>query len=727
MNHTTLMTVDLQQLSNSDLKQLTREQKRFLLKMDLCKRWQQNEKPTVESYLNHWPELREDSDLVLELVSMEFSFRQGQGESPELTEIVQRFPHLEEELEQPPTAHDQDDSEATHPSASLASAPAQRIADYDLIDELGRGGMGLVYRARQRKLDRLVALKMILHADYSDSMARERFVREAELIAKLQHPNIVQIFDFGEHEGNPYFSLELVEGGSLDRKLKESPLSPEESAQLVKTLANAIHAAHDIGVIHRDLKPANVLLTDDGIPKITDFGLARQLNRAGETQEGMIVGTPSYMSPEQAAGRINDISPATDVYALGAILYECLTARPPFKASTTAETILQVIQDEPVSVIRIQSKTPKDLETICLKCLQKDPKKRYHSAMELAEDLERFLDHRPIKARPVGIVEQVFRWMKRHPGIASLLLIIFLLLGIGMSLITWQWREAVHERNRAESAQQSEKQAHAETRDIEEQLTRALVDMSAFARDIGSTQIGPGNWSKAIESFELATNVLERRLARKQSVELLVSQMRTYAFLGVVRLKNGQVQQAMQDLQKSAELLPRLTQADPTLFGNRAKFGETCYVLGATLRIAGKPEQALMAMSQAVVHLQAALNQEPKNAALRKATSKAYFELGHLQRLQKLIAEAAETALERKKLWPDNPDEIYDAACELARCVSALKQDNEDQQREKFGKLAVETLNEALKKGLTNPKGILSDKDFIPLRNRDDFKALIQK
>src|SRR5665213_3615278 len=252
------------------------------------------------------------------------------------------------------------------------------IGDYELLDELGRGGMGVVYKARQSKLNRLVALKMILAGEYAGEKELARFRTEAEAVARLQHPNIVQIFEVGEHDGHPYFSLEFVDGGSLAQKLDGTPLPPQQAARLVETLARAMHAAHQAGVVHRDLKPANVLLTADGTPKITDFGLAKKLDAdAGQTQSGAIMGTPSYMAPEQAGGKSNEIGPAADTYAMGAILYECLTGRPPFKASTPLDTVLQVVSDEPAPPRKLQSKTPRDLETICLKCLQKAPSKRY--------------------------------------------------------------------------------------------------------------------------------------------------------------------------------------------------------------------------------------------------------------------------------------------------------------------------------------------------------------
>jgi WD40 repeat protein len=294
------------------------------------------------------------------------------------------------------------------------------VVGYEILGELGRGGMGVVYKARHLRLNRLVALKMILAGSHAGTQQLQRFRTEAEAVARLQHPNIVQIHEVGEAEGRPYFSLEFVDGGSLDAKLDGTPWQPKDAARLVQTLAGAMDAAHRAGIVHRDLKPANVLVTADGTPKVADFGLAKKLDAAGQTQPGAVMGTPSYMAPEQAGGKSKEIGPACDTYALGAILYECLTGRPPFKAATPLDTILQVVSDEPVPPTQLQPRTPKDLETICLRCLQKEPGKRYASALALAEDLGRFLGGEPVLARPVGPWERALKWARRRPTTAAL-------------------------------------------------------------------------------------------------------------------------------------------------------------------------------------------------------------------------------------------------------------------------------------------------------------------
>jgi serine/threonine protein kinase len=289
------------------------------------------------------------------------------------------------------------------------------LPGYEILEELGRGGMGVVYKARQIQLDRLVALKMLLAGGSAGQADLTRFKTEAEAIARLNHPNVVQVYEVGEHGGVPFFSLEFCPGGSLDRNLAGTPLEPKVAAKLMQSLAEAMRVAHQANVIHRDLKPANVLLSTDGTPKITDFGLARKLDEAGHTRTGQVMGTPSYMAPEQAEGK-KGVGPAADIYALGAILYECLVGRPPFKAATSLDTLLKVLSEQPVRPRALNGRVPLDLEAVCLRCLEKDPAGRYASAADLAEDLRRFLAGEVVKARPTGLLERGWRWCKRQPG-----------------------------------------------------------------------------------------------------------------------------------------------------------------------------------------------------------------------------------------------------------------------------------------------------------------------
>jgi serine/threonine protein kinase len=303
-------------------------------------------------------------------------------------------------------------------TAPAAAAPVDwpAIPGYEFQAELGRGGMGVVYRAWQVNFQRLVALKMIRDGALAGPQQKARFRIEAEAAARMRHPNLVQIFEVGEHAGRPYFAMELIEGGSLDRHLAGRPQPARQSAELVRTLALAVQHAHDQKIIHRDLKPANILLPSLAIPKITDFGLAKRLDSDSTawTQDGAVLGTASYMAPEQAAGRTREIGPAVDVYALGGILYELLTGRPPFLADSWDQTVQQVLHDEPAPPARLRPDVPRDLETVCLKCLEKEPSRRYSSAAELAEDLGRFLEGQPISAVPPGTLERLARLAGRE-------------------------------------------------------------------------------------------------------------------------------------------------------------------------------------------------------------------------------------------------------------------------------------------------------------------------
>ncbi len=301
------------------------------------------------------------------------------------------------------------------------------LPGYEIESVVGSGGMGVVYRARHVKLNRTVAIKMLLAGGYAGAAELERFKTEAESIAALCHPNIVQVFDAGECDGHPYFVMEFVEGGSLAQRLDGQPRRPQEAADQIRTLARAVHAAHAAGIMHRDLKPANILVAADGTLKIADFGLARRVDQAessdGLTLAGAHMGTPSYMSPEQAAGVATGFCPLMDIYALGAVLYELLTGRPPFLGESAAETERQVIHDEPVPPMRLSPTVPRDLQTICLKCLEKKPERRYGSAADLADDVERFLRDEPILARPIGVAERALKWCRRRPGATVALLV----------------------------------------------------------------------------------------------------------------------------------------------------------------------------------------------------------------------------------------------------------------------------------------------------------------
>jgi tetratricopeptide (TPR) repeat protein len=466
------------------------------------RRWEAGDRRPVEELLAAEPALRGDAEAVLHLVFNEAILREAAGEKPQAEEYKVRFPHLSGELEMqfaldrafqenllsdPAERTTARDFRFTPPPAD----PEPAVPGYEVLAELGRGGMGVVYQAWQTGLGRVVALKMILAGGGPEGKELGRFRTEAEAAARLQHPNIVQVHAVGDHDGRPYLALEYVDGGSLAQKLNRTPQPAREAAALLETLARAVHHAHQKGVVHRDLKPANVLLTADGTPKVADFGLAKVLvgARAEHTRSGSILGTPSYMAPEQAEGKVAQVGPAADVYALGAILYECLTGRPPFKAAEVLETLRQVVQDDPVPPRRLQPGVPRDLETVCLKCLQKEPRKRYASALDLADDLRRFLDGRPIQARPVPAWERAAKWARRRPAAAALLAV-SAAAAAGLLTLAAYWNEA-----RIDAAEQQAKNLEQEL--AEERNLKARSEQVREGRRRALAAAERGDWPGA--------------------------------------------------------------------------------------------------------------------------------------------------------------------------------------------------------------------------------------
>jgi eukaryotic-like serine/threonine-protein kinase len=446
---------------------------------------------------------------------------------PELLAVVrkqwQRLRHLRADLD------------SLFPSGDEGAPPPEaldlpQVPGYEVDAVLGRGGMGLVFKARHLMLNRVVALKMLLAGAYAGREQLARFRREAEAVATLRHPNIVQVHDAGEVAGRPYFTMECIEGGSLAQSLAGKPQPTHRAAELATTLASAVQFAHKSGFIHRDLKPGNVLLTADGVPKITDFGLARPI-AAGSTvtRSGDFLGTPCYMAPEQAMGHASAVGPAADIYALGAVLYEMLTGRPPFDGHTSVETLQKVVAEEPTPPSRLNAQVPRDLETICLKCLQKNPARRYASAQDLADDLHRFLDGKPVLARPIGLIERAAKWVRRRPAaalfIAALLVMSAAVIGTGV------WMQQQEEDRRA-----AKEQRQAQVREALETALRRAGDLMREER-----------WKEALVVLEDASPHLAEADAPDEEERLKQAQA------------DCRVADALQTARESYPLLPDAT------------------------------------------------------------------------------------------------------------------------------------------------------------------------
>jgi WD40 repeat protein/serine/threonine protein kinase len=396
------------------------------------------------------------------------------------------------------------------------------FGDYELLEEIARGGMGVVYRARQVSLDRIVALKMILAGQFAGPTDVQRFRLEAQAAANLQHPGIVAIYEVGEHEGQHFFSMEYLEGSSLAALVRANPLAPARAARYLAAVARAIHHAHNKGILHRDLKPSNVLLDRADMPHVTDFGLAKRIERGSElTATGAVLGTPSYMPPEQASANRGALSPASDVYSLGAILYELLTGRPPFRAENPVDTVLQVIHESPVAPRLLNSALPRDLETICLKCLEKEPARRYASAEALADDLDRWLRGEPIRARPVGAVERGWRWCRRNPVVAGLTAAVATSLLAGTSVSIYYALEA---------GQRAE-QANTNAREAREKTTMANAALERLKRLSYAQSI-------ALARAECEANNIERALL---TLDACPTELRHWEWSYLKRLCQGEL------------------------------------------------------------------------------------------------------------------------------------------------------------------------------------------
>lgn len=450
---------------------------------------------------------------------------------------------------------------------SSADAFPEQVGDYRVISELGRGGMGVVFLAEHVKLKRLAAVKMILESTVLDPASIERFEAEARAVASLNHDNVVQLYEIGTFKDKPFFALEYASGGTLSDKIRELPLSPKEAAATVEALARAMHVAHENGVLHRDLKPSNILMTEDGIPKITDFGLAKLIveDDQNQTRTGTVMGTPCYMSPEQAQGKTSALTGATDQYALGAILYACISGRPPFMAASTIDTLSDVIHKEPVPLSRLSETIPRDLETICLKCLEKDQEKRYPSCGELAEDLRRFINNESILARPTSVIEKGWRWCKRNPKVAIPSGLAAGLLAVTATVSSWAWVttsaqaaiiiEEKDEANRQRIIAEQQKSTAEENEVLaEKQAELALKNIQFIVRDVDEKLKGlPGASEVRIEILEAVSRKwddLEVELVGGVAGEAVPTLMAVRHSLAMTFQSLDRLEQAQQEFDK---------------------------------------------------------------------------------------------------------------------------------------------------------------------------------
>jgi tetratricopeptide (TPR) repeat protein len=680
---------------------LDADELRQSLRSDQCERWQRGHRVRVEDYQSILSERADAADFIPDLVMNEVLLREEAGATTTAQEYLDRFPDWGSELGPRLAVHralrsrgNRLEPPATSPTdLARASRSWPQIPGYELLAEFAHGGMGIIYLALQTGLRRVVALKMLRDGlpGHAESPARLR--AEAEAVAQLRHPHIVQIFEIGEAAGHTFLVLEFLEGGNLSDRFGGRPVPPRLAAQLLYDLAGALEHAHDCGIIHRDLKPANILLTSDGVPKITDFGLAKHVGAGSSlTRDGDVVGTPSYMAPEQALGETN-VGPAADLYGLGAILYELLTGRPPFRGATDLDTLQQVLAKEPVNPGRLQPGVPRDLETICLKCLEKQVGRRYVSAAELRADLHRFLEGSPISARPVSGFERIWRWCRRHPLPAGSLAAAGLLLLATLSILTaglvavdsarrklQQTNEALtRSEERTQLALTAERSARKEenrrrrqarqyldsmtsalmenvlarqptlTKDQEQFLTQALHFYEEFAAETADDEQSRSGVAQA----HLQMAIIRDRLGQPQHAE------RTYARAeeliqrlcsdfpdesrhmqnlarcrhnhGVFLLKGGRLAQAEAALRSAQGLIAHLVATEPAPPRLRCDLASVCNNLGTALQGLHRSkdaEQSYLLALDALVQLAA---EDPRHVPYRHELARSHNNLGVLQ------------------------------------------------------------------------------------------------
>ncbi len=573
------------------------------------------------------------------------------------------------------------EAEATAPGVAQTAGPitgrkVRYIGDYETISILGQGGMGVVYKARQLSLNRLVALKMIRNAEFANEDQVRRFQNEAEAVATLDHPGIVPIYEVGSYEDQRYFSMKLVEGQGLDKKLEDLAKDPRTAVRVVAEVADAVSHAHQRGILHRDLKPANILLDSQGHAHVTDFGLAKRIEEdAGLTVSGAIMGTPSYMAPEQAAGHSSLVTTASDVYGLGAILYAVLTGRAPFAADSVMNTLDQVRNRPPQPPTRLNAKLPRDLEVICLKCLEKDPRHRYASAQALSDDLNRWLRGEPIAAQPVGQIVRLRMWAKRKPALAGLSAALIAASIAGVIGVTWQWREAVSQRNQARIArdeaiqqEQAARKAEAEARTARDHAvaSRAQAEQNAQIAGMQATlaintiqdlvsQVQKGLQQPGL--YDLKAALLDSALKRIDGVagiyEKSTSKEATTAAalmeLGKIYRQLGQTQKAFKSYQKCLEITKERVKIKNYSDPSRQNLANTYFELAFCSEELNRDMKATLSYNQDGLKLYEDIDRKPKlddfpldRKVVRAGLAEAYTRVGVTQyRMGELTAALA--------------------------------------------------------------------------------------
>jgi serine/threonine-protein kinase len=600
------------------------------------------------------------------------------------------------------TSADERMPEAVRPSGPAAGRKVRYIGDYELLSVLGQGGMGVVYKARQVTLNRLVALKMIRNAEFASEDQVRRFQNEAEAVATLDHPGIVPIYEVGTYEDMRYFSMKLVEGQGLDKHLESLAKDPRAATQTVAEVVEAVSHAHERGILHRDLKPANILLDGLGHAHVTDFGLAKRIDEdAGLTVSGAIMGTPSFMAPEQAAGRSSMVTTASDVYGLGAILYAVLTGRAPFTGGSVMNTLDMVRNSPPQPPTRLNEKLPRDLEVICLKCLEKDPRHRYASAQALADDLHRWLRGEPIAARPVGPVVRLRMWARRKPALAGLSVALIVASIAGIIGVTWQWREAVSQRNQARVArdqalrqEKAAREAEADARTARDQAVasektavaaRAQAEQNAQIAGIQATlalntiqdlisQVrtqlqGPG-------LYDLKTTLLDTALKRIDGVagvyEKSTSKEATAAAalmeLGKIYRQLGQSRKALQAFQKCLEITRERVKIKNYSDPSRQNLANTYFELAFSSEELNRDMKAALSYNQEGLKLYEDIYNKPSvdnfpldRKVVRAGLAEAYTRVGVTQYRMGELAAAQENYRKaynlRRELVEENKDD----------------------------------------------------------------------